>query len=58
LVDLAEEIAGGNKDKYAALVEGLIKHPRSADYRSRIKDPWPEEAEAATAAAQDMAGRF
>jgi hypothetical protein len=58
LVHLAEEIAGGNKDKYAALVEGLIKHPSSADYRSRIQEPWPEEAEAATAAMQGMAGRF
>lgn len=55
-VDLAEEIAGGDKEKYAALVEGLIKHPSSGDYRSRIQEPWPEEAEAATAAVQDMAG--
>jgi hypothetical protein len=58
LVDVAEEIAGGNKDKYAALVEGLIKHPSSADYRSRIQEPWQEEAQAATAAMQDMAGKI
>lgn len=56
MVDLAEELAGGDREKYAAVVDGLVKHPRSGDYRSRIQGPWSKEADTAMAIVQDMAG--